>query len=38
VTVSFGAPIPTEGLTLNDREPLIASVRGAVADLLQEPA
>jgi 1-acyl-sn-glycerol-3-phosphate acyltransferase len=38
VTVSFGAPIPTTGLTLDDRDPLIAAVRGAVAGLLQESA
>src|SRR6185503_19252143 len=29
VTVSFGAPVPTTGLTLEDREPLISAVRGA---------
>jgi len=38
VTVSFGAPVPTTGLTLEDREPLISTVRGAVATLLQESA
>jgi len=38
VTVSFGAPVPTTGLTLEDREPLISAVRGAVATLLQESA
>jgi 1-acyl-sn-glycerol-3-phosphate acyltransferase len=36
VTVSFGAPISTAGLTIEDREPLIAAVRNAVAGLLQE--
>ena len=38
VTVSFGTPVPTAGLTLDDREPLISVVRGAVATLLQESA
>jgi len=38
VTVSFGAPIPTAGLTLDDRDVLIATARGAVAALLQESA
>jgi len=38
VIVSFGAPVPTTGLTLEDREPLISAVRGAVATLLQESA
>jgi 1-acyl-sn-glycerol-3-phosphate acyltransferase len=36
VTVRFGRPIETAGLTLDDRDVLVASVRGAVADLLQE--
>jgi 1-acyl-sn-glycerol-3-phosphate acyltransferase len=36
VTVSFGAPIATAGLTLEDRDPLIATVRNAVAGLLAE--
>jgi 1-acyl-sn-glycerol-3-phosphate acyltransferase len=36
VTVRFGRPIETAGLTLDDRDALVASVRGAVADLLQE--
>ena len=36
VTVRFGAPIETAGLTIDDRDPLIARVRGAVAGLLQE--
>src|SRR3954468_13150222 len=34
VTVSFGAPIATEGRTLEDRDELIGKVRGAVAALL----
>jgi 1-acyl-sn-glycerol-3-phosphate acyltransferase len=34
VTVSFGAPIETTGLTMEDRDPLIARARGAVAALL----
>jgi 1-acyl-sn-glycerol-3-phosphate acyltransferase len=38
VTVSFGAPIPTAGLTLDDRDTLIAAARGTVAALLQESA
>jgi len=38
VTVSFGTPVSTVGLTLDDREPLISAVRGAVATLLQESA
>ena len=36
VTVRFGRPIDTAGLRLEDRDGLIARVRGAVADLLQE--
>ena len=36
VTVSFGAPIATAGLTLEDRDNLIATVRNAVAGLLAE--
>jgi 1-acyl-sn-glycerol-3-phosphate acyltransferase len=36
VTVSFGAPIATAGLTLEDRDPLVATVRAAVAALLAE--
>src|SRR4030095_2164662 len=36
VTVSFGAPIATAGLTLEDRDTLIATVRNAVAGLLAE--
>ena len=38
VTVRFGPPIETAGLTLDDRDPLIARVRTAVADLLKEDA
>jgi 1-acyl-sn-glycerol-3-phosphate acyltransferase len=34
ITVSFGAPIETEGLTLDDRDTLIARARSAVAGLL----
>ena len=36
VTVSFGAPIATAGLTLDDRDRLVATVRAAVAALLAE--
>jgi 1-acyl-sn-glycerol-3-phosphate acyltransferase len=36
ITVRFGRPIETAALTLDDRDTLIAGVRGAVADLLQE--
>ena len=36
VTVRFGGPIETAGLTIDDRDALIARVRGAVAGLLQE--
>jgi 1-acyl-sn-glycerol-3-phosphate acyltransferase len=36
VTVSFGRPIPTTGMRLEDRDVLIASVRSAVAELLAE--
>jgi 1-acyl-sn-glycerol-3-phosphate acyltransferase len=38
ITVSFGAPIATAGLTLEDRDELIATVRKAVAALLAEEA
>jgi|SRR5215204_1647480 len=38
VTVSFGAPIATAGLTLDRRDELIATVRNAVAALLAEEA
>src|SRR4051794_33808160 len=31
ITVSFGAPVPTAGRTLDDRESLITAVRGDVA-------
>jgi 1-acyl-sn-glycerol-3-phosphate acyltransferase len=34
VAVSFGAPIETTGLTMDDRDPLIERARGAVAALL----
>ena len=36
VTVRFGQPIETAALTIDDRDVLVARVRGAVADLLQE--
>lgn len=36
VTVSFGTPIETAGLTMDERDVLIAQVRDAVAELLQE--
>jgi 1-acyl-sn-glycerol-3-phosphate acyltransferase len=36
ITVRFGRPIETAALTLDDRDILIAGVRSAVADLLQE--
>jgi 1-acyl-sn-glycerol-3-phosphate acyltransferase len=36
VTVRIGKPIPTEGLTLDDRDELIRRVREAVQDLLTE--
>jgi 1-acyl-sn-glycerol-3-phosphate acyltransferase len=36
VTVRFGRPIETAALTIDDRDRLVARVRGAVADLLQE--
>jgi 1-acyl-sn-glycerol-3-phosphate acyltransferase len=38
VIVSFGQPVPTEGLTIDDREALIERVRGSIAGLLAEPA
>jgi 1-acyl-sn-glycerol-3-phosphate acyltransferase len=38
VTVRFGRPIETAALTLDERDLLVAQVRGAVADLLQEDA
>jgi 1-acyl-sn-glycerol-3-phosphate acyltransferase len=36
VRVSFGAPIETAGLTIEDRDTLIASVRGQVEVMLRE--
>ncbi len=36
VSVRVGEPIPTAGLTLEDRDRLIAQVRGAVESLLRE--
>lgn len=36
VTVRIGKPIPTAGLTLEDRDRLIEQVRGSVQQLLQE--
>jgi 1-acyl-sn-glycerol-3-phosphate acyltransferase len=36
VTVRLGDPIPTEGLTLADRDALIRRVRGEVQKLLDE--
>ena len=36
VTVRVGQPVPTTGLTLDDRDQLIARVRGDVAKLLRE--
>jgi 1-acyl-sn-glycerol-3-phosphate acyltransferase len=36
VTVSFGAPISTEGLTTEDRDALVTRARNAVASLLRE--
>jgi 1-acyl-sn-glycerol-3-phosphate acyltransferase len=36
VTVRFGRPIETAALTIDDRDALVARVRNAVADLLQE--
>ena len=36
VTVRIGRPIPTAGLTLDDRDALIAQVRGEVQKLLHE--
>jgi 1-acyl-sn-glycerol-3-phosphate acyltransferase len=38
VTVSFGEPIATDGLTLDDRDALVTRARAAVAVLLQEDA
>ena len=36
VSVRVGEPIPTAGLTLEDRDRLIAQVRAAVESLLRE--
>ena len=36
VSVRIGKPVPTTGLTLDDRDELIAQVRGEVAKLLRE--
>ncbi|HEX7599396.1 MAG TPA: 1-acyl-sn-glycerol-3-phosphate acyltransferase, partial [Polyangia bacterium] len=36
VRVLIGAPIPTAGLTIEDRPALIERVRSAVADMLAE--
>lgn len=36
VSVRIGAPIPTTGLTLDDRDTLIARVRGAVEELRRQ--
>lgn len=36
VTVSFGAPMETAGLSLENRDPLVARVRSAVAALLED--
>jgi 1-acyl-sn-glycerol-3-phosphate acyltransferase len=38
VTVSFGEPIPTAGLTLDERDAIVARTRAAVAALLQDQA
>jgi 1-acyl-sn-glycerol-3-phosphate acyltransferase len=38
VTVAFGEPIPTVGMTLDDRDALVARTRAAVAALLDENA
>ena len=38
ITVAFGEPIPTLGMTLNDRDALVTRTRAAVAALLQENA
>jgi len=35
ITVSFGPPIETAGMTMEDRDALIARARSAVAGLLQ---
>jgi hypothetical protein len=36
VRVRFGEPVETAGLTLDDRDRLIANVRGRVAAMLRE--
>ena len=36
VTVRIGRPVPTAGLTLSERDALIAQVRAEVQSLLQE--
>jgi 1-acyl-sn-glycerol-3-phosphate acyltransferase len=38
VTVSFGRPIETSGISFDDRDALVARVRDAVADLLRKDA
>jgi 1-acyl-sn-glycerol-3-phosphate acyltransferase len=38
VIVAFGDPIPTVGLTLDDRDALVARSRAAVAELLEQNA
>ena len=38
VTVSFGRPIETSGISFEDRDALVARVRDAVADLLRKDA
>jgi hypothetical protein len=36
VSVRIGKPVPTAGLTMSDRDALIAQVRGEVQKLLDE--
>jgi 1-acyl-sn-glycerol-3-phosphate acyltransferase len=36
VSVRIGPPIPTTGLTLDDRDELVTRVRAAVQSLLEE--
>jgi len=38
VIVSFGTPVPTDGLGMDDREALMARVRSSVARMLEETA
>jgi 1-acyl-sn-glycerol-3-phosphate acyltransferase len=38
VTVSFGRPIETSGISFDDRDALVARVRDAIADLLRKDA